>query len=182
MPGQGFERHLQSLWCSVNISKWKMTHQALTAAAAGHQALTEAVSADGVTLGAVAHSTTGVTLAGWGSETNGGIKSGCTACSLQSSLCQTRLYSRWQPLRLSLLSPKNPDLHLSQRGPSTWSLQRHCPAIMPWVGSSCPSQIPPFKEPSGSQSQAGEQEHGGYNQGQTETITQTDTITNAESG
>lgn len=64
------------------------------------------------------------------------------------------LHLRWQPRGSLALSPKKPALHLSQRAPSMLSLQRHCPEIMRREGSSCPSQMPPFREPSGSQSQA----------------------------
>lgn len=63
-------------------------------------------------------------------------------------------YSRWQPWGLSALRPKKPVLHLSQRGPSTLTLQRHWPPTKPRDVSVWLSHMPPFREPSGSQSQA----------------------------
>lgn len=67
---------------------------------------------------------------------------------------QDQRYLRWQPCGFSALSPKKPGLHLSQRGPCTCPLQRHCPAISLSIGSSCVSHTPPSSVPSGSQSQA----------------------------
>lgn len=65
-------------------------------------------------------------------------------------------YLRWQPCGLAELRPKKAGLQRSQRGPATCSLQRHCPAINPRAGSSALSHRPPSREPSGSQSQAGD--------------------------